>query len=78
MLSDADSAARNRVCTANRRPDDHPDPELLERFMRGELSGTSGRAACQRIVRHLLTGCPQCVRITGRLWTLGEFPSLVD
>jgi hypothetical protein len=70
VLPDADSAARNRVCTASR----HPDPGVLERFVRGELSGDSGRAECRVIVRHLLTGCPQCARITGRLWALGELP----
>jgi hypothetical protein len=67
---DADSPARNRVSTAN----GHPDAGLLERFVRGELSGASGRAECRRIVRHLLAGCPQCTRITGRLWALGDFP----
>ena len=75
---DADSAARNRLSTANRArpnpPEDHPDAGLLERFVRGELSGASGRAACRRIVRHLLAGCPQCTRITGRLWALGDLP----
>ena len=74
VLPEADSAARNRVCTANHpppdHPPDHPDTALLERFVRGELSGSSGRAECRRIVRHLLAGCLQCSRITGRLWTL--------
>lgn len=78
VLPDADSGARNRVSTANRPrlkpPDDHPDAGLLERFMRGELSGASGRAECRKIVRHLLAGCPQCVQVTGRLWALGELP----
>ncbi|HYU32989.1 MAG TPA: hypothetical protein VEW48_12570 [Thermoanaerobaculia bacterium] len=53
---------------------DHPDPDLLERFVRGELSGAAGRAACRTIVRHLLAGCPQCARIVRRLWALGELP----
>ena len=53
---------------------DHPDPRLLERFMRGELSGP----ACRIIVRHLLAGCPQCSRVTGRLWSFGEFPADPD
>jgi hypothetical protein len=55
-------------------PEDHPAAGLLERFMRGELSGDSGRTECRMIVRHLLAGCPQCARITGRLWALGDLP----
>jgi hypothetical protein len=77
VLPEADSSARNRVCTARRPPkppEDHPGAGLLARFMRGELSGDSGRAECRMIVRHLLAGCPQCARITGRLWALGELP----
>jgi hypothetical protein len=46
----------------------HPDLHQLERFMRGELSGTAART----IVRHLLAGCPQCVQITRRFWALGD------
>lgn len=72
VLPEADSLARNRVSRA--RSDGHPDPDLLERFLRGELSGPSGRPACREIVRHLLTGCPRCTGITGRLWSLGDFP----
>lgn len=53
-------------------PQEHPDTSLLERFVRGELSGTSDRPECRKIVRHLLAGCPQCARITGRLWALGK------
>jgi hypothetical protein len=73
VLPEADSAARNRVCTAN-HAGGHPDPGLLERFVRGELSGSSGRAECRRIVRHLLAGCPGCSRIARRLWALGDLP----
>ena len=69
---EADSLARNRASTPNRTT--HPEVSLLELFMRGELSGASGRAECRMIVRHLLTGCPQCARITGRLWGLGDLP----
>ncbi len=54
---------------------DHPDPSLLERFMRGELSGARGRPECRIIVRHLLAGCPSCARITRRFWALGDFPA---
>lgn len=46
----------------------HPGPWELERFMAGELS----RAESSSVVRHLLTGCPRCVAVTGRLWALGE------
>lgn len=36
----------------------------------GGLPGEEVRA----IVRHLLTGCLQCIAITRRLWGLGEQP----
>ncbi|MFP5285366.1 MAG: hypothetical protein ACLGI9_06485, partial [Thermoanaerobaculia bacterium] len=48
--------------------EEHPDPNLLERFMRSELQGQPRRT----IVRHLLTGCPRCVEETYRLWSLGD------
>ncbi|HEV8580945.1 MAG TPA: hypothetical protein VGX68_17905 [Thermoanaerobaculia bacterium] len=47
---------------------DHPKPEQLERFMRGEVSPAENRA----VVNHLLTRCPQCRYITSRLWKLGR------
>jgi hypothetical protein len=49
-------------------PEDHPDPQLLERFMRNEAGGEERRW----IVRHLLAGCVRCGAITRRLWELGE------
>ena len=49
-------------------PENHPDPQLLERFMRNEAGGEERR----RIVRHLLAGCTRCGAITRRLWELGE------
>jgi tetratricopeptide (TPR) repeat protein len=49
-------------------PENHPDPQLLERFMRSEASGEERRW----IVRHLLAGCARCGAITRRLWSLGE------
>lgn len=49
---------------------EHPDMRLLERFMRNELQGRERRL----IVRHLLTGCPDCVAVTRRLWSFGEHP----
>lgn len=48
--------------------EDHPDPLLLERFMRNEAGGEERR----RIVRHLLAGCERCVAVTRRLWSLGD------
>jgi hypothetical protein len=48
----------------------HPERERLEGFLRGELP----RAEARAVVRHLLTGCASCRRITGRLWRLGDEP----
>jgi hypothetical protein len=49
-------------------PQEHPSIEHLDGFMRGELTAAERR----RIVRHLLTGCADCKRVTGHLWSLGE------
>jgi tetratricopeptide (TPR) repeat protein len=49
-------------------PENHPDSQLLERFMRGEAGAEERRS----IVRHLLAGCARCGAITRRLWRLGE------
>ena len=46
----------------------HPDTTLLEGFLRGALSA----AECRTVVRHLLTGCPHCVKVTGRCWPPGS------
>lgn len=43
--------------------DKHPDPVLLSRFGRGQLS----RRQSQRIVRHLVAGCEECRQLTIRL-----------
>lgn len=48
--------------------DGHPEPRLLAEFMRNEAEDSVRR----RIVRHLLTGCPQCTSVTRRLWALGD------
>jgi hypothetical protein len=48
--------------------DDHPDSDLLERFMRHSADA----AERQRVVRHLLAGCARCVAVTRSIWTLGE------
>lgn len=54
----------------------HPDSQLLERFLRCELEGEERRI----VVRHLLTGCPQCVAVTRRVWSLadGRGPDLFE
>ncbi|HEX3529627.1 MAG TPA: hypothetical protein VH988_21420 [Thermoanaerobaculia bacterium] len=49
---------------------EHPEPERLEGLMRNELAGVERR----RLIRHLLTGCPRCVKVTRRCWTLGSRP----
>jgi len=46
----------------------HPDTALLEGFLRGELTAAETRT----VVRHLLTGCPHCVKVTGRVWPPGS------
>lgn len=46
----------------------HPAAADLARFIHGELKRPEARA----IVRHMLTGCPQCVAVTRRLWSLGQ------
>jgi hypothetical protein len=55
-------------------PENHPDPQLLERFMRNEAS----REERRWIVRHLLAGCARCGAITRGLWKLGEPGPKVD
>jgi len=49
-------------------PEDHPDPQILESFMRDETTRDENRA----VVRHLLVGCGECLQVTRRLWRLGE------
>jgi len=48
--------------------EDHPDRDLLERFMRGEAAAEERR----RVVRHLLAGCAPCQQVTRALWSLSE------
>ncbi len=48
---------------------EHPKPDLLLRFLRDEVSAPERRA----IVRHLLTGCPECVAITQPAWSLPDY-----
>jgi hypothetical protein len=42
----------------------HPAEDLLSRF----LSGETTRAETREIVRHLLTGCPDCRAFTSAAW----------
>ena len=52
----------------------HPGEQDLNRFMHGELR----RPEAREVVRHLLAGCPQCVAVTRRLWSLGrQWPPLL-
>jgi len=51
---------------------DHPDSQLLERFMRDEAAAPERR----RVVRHLLAGCPRCAAVTRHLWSFGEEATL--
>lgn len=48
-------------------PHDHPERDQLARFMRCELDAVERRI----VVRHLLTRCPQCLRVTRQAWRLG-------
>ena len=50
------------------RPTSHPEAEQLERFLRGESGGAERRI----VVRHLLTGCPRCRRVTRPIWSLAH------
>lgn len=47
---------------------EHPTPDLLLRFLAGDTSRTERRA----IVRHLLTGCPECLAVTRPAWRLPD------
>ncbi len=42
----------------------HPDPSLLERFLRGDLPAAERRG----VVRHLISGCAACRSLAGDLW----------
>ena len=50
---------------------EHPDPGLLERFMRNEAEPAERR----RVVRHLIAGCSRCIAVTGTLWALADPPA---
>lgn len=42
----------------------HPQKELLLRFLRGEAT----LAGSREVVRHLLSGCPECLALTRPVW----------
>jgi hypothetical protein len=42
----------------------HPGEDLLSRFLNGETT----RAETREVVRHLLTGCPDCRAFTSAAW----------
>ena len=46
----------------------HPAPAVLQRYMRAE----SPREQARAVVRHLLSGCPECVAVTRSLWGLAS------
>jgi hypothetical protein len=49
---------------------EHPDGVQVERFLLGETN----RAENQRVVRHLLRGCPECQKAARAVWTQTEAP----
>jgi tetratricopeptide (TPR) repeat protein len=67
MMPETPPEGRWRALVAG-RPEDHPDPRTLERFMQSALPAAESRG----VVRHLLTGCPECVAVTRRLWNLAS------
>ena len=58
------SSRSNRSGTGN----DHPTPEDLRSFLRGELP----RQEAASVVRHLLRGCRSCQAVPGEIWSFGE------
>jgi hypothetical protein len=67
-------AATNQAGATN-DPPEHPNTDILERFMRGELTSPGER---RRLVRHLLAGCPLCLAVTRRCWVLVAPPRPED
>lgn len=55
---------------------DHPEPDALLRFLAGNASVAERRG----IVRHLLAGCRECVKVTRPIWLLADspMPNFVD
>jgi hypothetical protein len=46
----------------------HPVEEDLVRLMLGDLASREAAP----IVRHLLAGCAQCLKVTRKLWSFGD------
>ena len=65
MLRSIDSIRETEPQTFRRS---HPPAEQLKRFMRGELPLPEGLP----IVRHMLSGCSECLKVTRPLWELIE------
>jgi hypothetical protein len=55
----------------------HFRPKPSEQDLAGFLRGALSRDQTRLIVRHLLTGCPDCLQVTRRLWNLGEVPTRI-
>jgi hypothetical protein len=71
MKSKQESRQSNREPEGRSRPAGrgaHPAKGDLRRFMAGDLSRPEARA----VVRHILSGCPACIRETRRIWSFGE------
>jgi len=49
----------------------HPDPALLERLMRCEVTAAESR----QVIRHLIAGCSRCLEVTRSCWSLGSRPA---
>jgi hypothetical protein len=47
---------------------EHPRPDVLLRFLRGEAALAEKRA----VVRHLLAGCRECTAVTRPVWRLAR------
>ncbi len=52
------------VTTGGATTRNHPDRDLLQRFLRGEASQEEKAL----VVRHLLSGCRECVAVTRPVW----------
>lgn len=52
---------------ASSRPP-HPGEDLLLRFLRGNATRPESRA----VVRHLLTGCRECLAVTRPVWGFAD------
>jgi hypothetical protein len=46
----------------------HPTLDQLQGFLRGDIAAVESLA----IVRHLMTGCPECVAVTRQSWLSAE------